>query len=264
MRKSQESKAVRQNSIYTSTSKRAVNLRRNPTLHFQIGLILALLTAIFLIEMRMPQKAILEPRMPDPVEEIFTIDQVQVEREVLKAQKFQKSKRPETSKVLDKDPKITDDLFMVDSPIDFMDPTDEPMVEPGMVDFIGKLDESEPETTIFSLVEQVPLFPGCEGLSDNRERRDCMSSKISKFVSKRFRTEKGEGLGLEGANRIFVTFKINAEGKVVDVVARGPHNKLEEEAKRVTSLLPDMIAGKQGGKNVEVLFSLPINFKIQE
>jgi protein TonB len=53
-------------------------------------------------------------------------------------------------------------------------------------------------------------------------------------------------------------------GKVVDVMAKAPHPKLEKEALRVARLLPDMTPGKQGGKDVAVLFSLPIIFEIRD
>ena len=57
MKNSQESQDVRQNIPYTKSRKHEANLRRNPTLHFQIGLILSLLVSIFFIEMRMPEQA---------------------------------------------------------------------------------------------------------------------------------------------------------------------------------------------------------------
>ena len=60
MKTSQDRNPVRQNGDYTATRKHEVNLRRNPTLHFQIGLILSLLAAIFFIEMRTPVQHLAE------------------------------------------------------------------------------------------------------------------------------------------------------------------------------------------------------------
>jgi protein TonB len=44
---------------------------------------------------------------------------------------------------------------------------------------------------------------------------------------------------------------------------RGPDKNLEKEAKRIISLLPQMIPGKQRGRPVRVPFSIPITFRLQ-
>jgi protein TonB len=71
-------------------------------------------------------------------------------------------------------------------------------------------------------------------------------------------------LGLSGRQRIYVKFKIDKFGDVVDVIARAPHPKLEEEAVKVITSLPHMIPGKQRGVPVGVVYSLPIIFRVEE
>jgi len=44
---------------------------------------------------------------------------------------------------------------------------------------------------------------------------------------------------------------------------RGPDNNLENEAKRIISLLPKIKPGKENGVRVRVPFSIPITFKLQ-
>lgn len=265
MENSKEVTPVRQNSMYTSSLKHETNLRRNTTLHFQIGLILALLTSIFFIEMRSQEHAIALVDRPESIDQVFTIDQVQVEKPKVLVKEKVKVPKVEEPKILDNiQEKNDDDLKVFEDDLKPSDPTNEPLVDPSTAEYDDEVFDEDPEPTIFSFVETVPLFPGCEGLNTNEERKSCMSAKISKFVSKKFRSEKGEGLGLSGVNNIFVTFEIDAAGKVVDVKARAPHVELQEEAIRVTKLLPDMTAGKQGGKDVRVLFSLPISFEIRD
>ncbi|MBA81297.1 M56 family metallopeptidase [Leeuwenhoekiella sp.] len=115
----------------------------------------------------------------------------------------------------------------------------------------------------FAVVDEVPTFPGCESLSGYEEKKMCMSQQVSQFVNRNFNTDLGKELGLKGVNRIYVRFKIDEQGKVTDIGVRGPHPKLEEEAIRVVSQLPDMTPGKQGGEAVNVLYSLPIVFQVQ-
>ncbi len=115
----------------------------------------------------------------------------------------------------------------------------------------------------FSVIEQVPVFPGCEGMS-NDEQKNCMSEKITMHVGENFNTNLAKEFGLTGRQRISVVFKINPEGEIVDVKSRAPHPALEEEAIRVVNMLPKMIPGKQKGKNITVPYSLPIVFQVAE
>ena len=115
----------------------------------------------------------------------------------------------------------------------------------------------------FSVIENVPIFPGCEK-GNNSAKRDCMSKKIAQFVNKKFNTELASDLGLSGRQRINVIFKIDKTGNVVGIRARAPHPGLEKEATRVIGLLPKMKPGKQRGKAVTVPYSLPILFQVQD
>ncbi|HSM64095.1 MAG TPA: energy transducer TonB, partial [Gillisia sp.] len=119
------------------------------------------------------------------------------------------------------------------------------------------------ETVPFILIEDVPIFPGCENLRNNEERKDCMSEKITKFINREFNSELGGQLGLTGINKINVMFKIDTNGDIIDVESRAPHPKLEQEAQRVIQALPKMKPGKQRGNPVIVQYSLPIIFKVQ-
>ena len=115
----------------------------------------------------------------------------------------------------------------------------------------------------FAVIENVPIYPGCEKKKNNAEKKKCMSEKVQKFVQKKFNTDLAGDLGLEGRQRISVQFKIDKNGNVVNVRARAPHPKLEQEAVKVVKALPKMIPGKQRGKAVGVLYSLPILFQVE-
>ncbi len=127
------------------------------------------------------------------------------------------------------------------------------------------VDEVEEDLEVpFNVIENVPIFPGCEKKKGNAKKKQCMSDKISKFVNRKFNTDLAGEYGLEGRQRISVVFKIDKSGNVVGVQARAPHPGLEKEAKRVIKLLPKMKPGKQRGKAVTVPYSLPIVFLVQD
>jgi periplasmic protein TonB len=136
-------------------------------------------------------------------------------------------------------------------------------------DEIAEVEEIEVEEVYedvevpFSVIENVPEYPGCEKGS-NAQKRKCMSDKIAKFVQKKFNTDLVGDLGLSGKQRISVVFKIDKNGNVTGVRSRAPHPRLEKEAARVINLLPKMKPGRQRGRAVVVPYSLPITFLVQE
>jgi len=120
------------------------------------------------------------------------------------------------------------------------------------------------DEVLFAVIEEVPIYKGCAKSLENKSRKKCMSEGISNHVIRNFNLKIAKNLGLpDGIARISVIFKINKEGKVVDIRTRAPHPKLEEEAIRVIKLIPQMErAGYQRGKPVTVPYSLPIIFEI--
>ncbi len=130
----------------------------------------------------------------------------------------------------------------------------------------SNIEDPETEADVpFAVVDEVPLYPGCEG-SDNKIRKKCTSDKISQFVSDNFNMKLVESLRLKpGKYRTAVHFKIDKEGNVVDVSARNVNGseEIEREAIRVVSLFPKMKPGIQRGKTVGVLYGLPIIFEVE-
>ncbi len=131
------------------------------------------------------------------------------------------------------------------------------------IEEIEEVEEEEIADVPFAVIENVPIYPGCEKAGNNEAKKKCMSEKVQKFVQKKFDTELANDLGLEGRQRISVQFKIDRNGNVVNVRARAPHPRLEQEAIKVVKSLPKMTPGRQRGKSVGVLYALPILFQVE-
>ena len=113
----------------------------------------------------------------------------------------------------------------------------------------------------FAVIEDVPIFPGCERVAKS-ERRACFQEKINKHIRKNFRyPEIAQEMGVQG--RVYVQFVIAKDGSITSVRMRGPDKNLEKEAARIISKLPKMTPGKQRGRAVRVPFSIPITFRLQ-
>lgn len=130
---------------------------------------------------------------------------------------------------------------------------------PIAIDSVIVEEVDEDPSVIFILVEDAPIFPGCENESD---KKACFQKMIQKHIIKNFRyPEVEKDLGIQG--RVQVSFEIQKDGSIGNVRMRGPNKNLEAEAARIIDKLPRMTPGKQRGRPVRVPFSIPINFKLQ-
>jgi len=114
----------------------------------------------------------------------------------------------------------------------------------------------------FAIIEDVPLFPGCENVAKDK-RRDCFQDKIQAHIRKNFQyPDSAIDAGHQG--RVFVSFVIEKNGDVTIANLRAPFPSLEKEAARIMGKLPKMIPGKQRGKPVRMTMSIPITFKLDQ
>ena len=133
----------------------------------------------------------------------------------------------------------------------------------------------------FKILEEVPVHPDCKTIKGREEIKKCFNMAMIKHVQKHFNAElssciekrvlynykkkKDEEvcIGLaKGKKRIYILFKINQEGNVVDINVNAPHPKLKEEGIRIAKLLPKMEPGRQEGVPVRVGYTLPIIFNV--
>jgi hypothetical protein len=111
----------------------------------------------------------------------------------------------------------------------------------------------EREEVSFMVIDKAPTFPGCESGD-----KDCFSNMVQKHFARNFDADLPNTLGLSsGKKRIFIGFKIDKEGNIVDVQARAPHKQIKEEVLRVMNALPIMIPGENKGKTVAVKYAIP-------
>lgn len=125
-----------------------------------------------------------------------------------------------------------------------------------------EIEEVEEEIDVpFAVIEDVPIFPGCEKVSKDK-RRDCFQEQMNNHIRKNFRyPEIAQEMGIQG--RVYVNFIIDKDGSITNIKMRGPDQNLEKEAERIISRLPNMTPGKQRGRPVRVPFSIPITFRLQ-
>lgn len=106
------------------------------------------------------------------------------------------------------------------------------------------------ETKIFTVVEQMPMFPGGDPalmgyLRDNIH----------------YPTVAAEN-GVQG--RVVVGFVVERDGSITDVnIIRSVDPSLDREAMRVVKSMPRWTPGKQNGSAVRVKYQVPVTFRLQ-
>lgn len=106
------------------------------------------------------------------------------------------------------------------------------------------------ETKIFTVVEQMPMFPG-----GDRALMGYLRDNIH------YPTVAAEN-GVQG--RVVVGFVVERDGSITDVnILRGVDPSLDREAMRVVKSMPKWTPGKQNGSAVRVKYQVPVSFRLQ-
>ena len=101
----------------------------------------------------------------------------------------------------------------------------------------------------FEVVEQMPEFPGGNGA-------------LMEYLSKNIKYPKAAHEN-KTQGRVIVQFVVARDGSIKDPgIVRSVSPELDEEAKRVISLMPKWKPGMQRGKTVNVKYTIPVMFRI--
>lgn len=227
------------------------DLSRNSSLYFVIGLSLILLISWKAIEWRTYEKvyAYEALNVEDEDDEEIPIT------EQLKTPPPPPPPPPPAPEVIEV---VEDEEEVEETVIESTETNDDEIIE---VEEVEIEEEFEDVDVPFAVIEDVPIFPGCENVAKS-ERRNCFQEQMNKHIRKNFRyPEIAQEMGIQG--RVYVNFIIAKDGSISNVRMRGPDKNLEKEAQRIISKLPTMTPGKQRGRPVRVPFSIPITFRLQ-
>jgi len=109
--------------------------------------------------------------------------------------------------------------------------------------------EEEDDDEFFMVVENMPEFPGGD-------------LGLMKYIQKNVKYPPiAKEYNITG--KVYVQFIVDKSGTVTNVkIVRGVDKNLDAEALRVVKSLPKYKPGKQRGKPVRVMFTIPINFTL--
>jgi protein TonB len=239
-------------------------LQKSSGIFLPLGLVLTLLMVYFLLESKTViannVDRIYSDQSFDPIE---FVEQNEILIERKKVNKVEKGIDKKTLDVRDTFTK-TDEELVKETELPFE--KNEPEIEKSDFsnNFVEFPEDPIDEDVSFVLIEDAPIFPGCEKMKTKEDKKVCFSKKLNSFISRKFNANLTSNLGLPlGTQKIFVQFMITKMGQIEIIDARASHVSLEKEGKRIVKLLPKMIPGKQRNNPVNVRYMLPISFSIE-
>jgi len=160
---------------------------------------------------------------------------------------------------------VEDVVDVEETVIESTESSQETFIEDAIVNINDvEVEEVEDDVVVpFAIIEYVPVFPGCEDLKTQQERKECFNEKVQEHIKKNF-TYPPTALEMHITGRVHLQFVIDSKGRVTDIQKRGPDRLLEAEAVRIIASLPQVKPGEQRGKPVSVKYSIPINFIMKE
>lgn len=229
-----------------------LDLNRNSLLYFFVGMTMMLLMAFLALEWKTFHQY-----------DDWGNTALKIEDDLIEDVPFIKEKLPEPPKPKIQAPPeievVEDEEDIVETVIESSE-TDQ-NEEVAEIEDIAVAKDDTLEEIPFILIENAPVFPGCENEKTEKDKRACFQEMMQNHIRKHFRyPDVAQELGLEG--RVNIMFTIQKNGSIGNVKMRGPHESLEAEAARIISKLPAMTPGKQRGNTVRVPYSIPITFKL--
>jgi periplasmic protein TonB len=208
-----------------------ISLEKKKGLFFQIGLIITLIIVLGAFEWRSYEKVdynLGQLNLDDLEEEIIPITKQEVKPPP------PPPPPPEVIEIVEDEVEIEEELEIEDTESD---------------EDIAIEIEEESDDEFFMVVENMPEFPGGD-------------LGLMKYIQKNVKYPPiAKEYNITG--KVYVSFIVDKSGSVTNAkIVRGVDKNLDTEALRVVKSLPKYKPGKQRGKPVRVMFTIPINFTL--
>ena len=210
-----------------------VNLEKKKGMYFQIGLVVTLIAVIIAFEWKSYDKIDYN---------LGQLDMGDLEEEIIPITKEEEKPPPpppppppiDEEDIVEDEEEIENEFEMEDTESD----EDEEIII-----------EEEEEEEFFMVVENMPEFPGGD-------------LGLMKYIQKNVRYPAiAKEYNITG--KVYVSFIVDKTGSVTNVkIVRGVDKNLDAEALRVVKSLPKYTPGRQMGRPVRVMFTIPINFTL--
>lgn len=237
-----------------------VDAKRNSLLYFQIGLAAITILTYIAIEVKTPDPVIVVEK-PVIVDNFIDDEVIPLTMQVQKAPP-PPPPAPEVIQVVD------DKVVIEDKKIETTETNEKQEVKVVKAAAVGEVTGDVEDVDVdvpFAVLEDIPLFPGCEKVP-RTQQKECFMEQMNKHIKKYFEyPSRAKDNNVQG--RVTVLFVIDKNGNVSNLRLKGTGKKdselLEAEAERIIKKLPKFTPGKQRGKPVGVSYAQPIMFRLE-
>lgn len=126
----------------------------------------------------------------------------------------------------------------------------------------------EQEEKIYKTADELPRFPGCEDeIGDVESKEQCAQNKLLQYIYSNLKyPTDARDKGIEGMS--VVQFVVDTNGKLLDIhnvrsIGGGCDEEVVRVIKNMNSMPDHWTPGKNNGKPVKVMFTLPVRFKLK-
>ncbi len=120
----------------------------------------------------------------------------------------------------------------------------------------------------YKIVEEMPRFPGCESVDmDTKAKESCANSKLLQYVHSKI---KYPAIARDNnvSGTVIARFVVKKDGSISNIsilrdIGAGCGNEVEKVLRSMNSMESPWRAGRQQGRPVNVLFTLPVKFSLQ-
>lgn len=238
--------------------------------HYLIGLAVSLITSLAVVNLEVsnePMDYQVEVGIEEPIVNIPRTTQKQLRKAVPPPPKPKKLiKKLDLTKL-----KLVKDELVIKKEAPLVDESDIPTLP---VVAVTKATPSPPapkpiiedEPDFIFVAEQMPRFPGCEDLDTEIAKEKCSKLNLLNYIYDNLKYPPyARDNGIEGM--VVLQFVVSKEGRIEDLkIARDIGGGCGGAAAKVVSSMNDLAmpwtAGRQRGKPVKVLYTLPVKFKL--
>jgi len=121
------------------------------------------------------------------------------------------------------------------------------------------------EDEIFSIAEEMPVFPGCNNGS-KAEKKACTEKQLMTFMAKNLKYPAiARENGIQG--RLFIRFVVDNNGTIQDAqilrdIGAGCGDAALDVINSMNDVLGNWTPGKQRGNKVKVMYTMPVFFNL--
>lgn len=245
-----------------------IDKSKNSFIYFQLGLIATMVIVLFVLNLNFetkPMDVVKVNQSSFPDETVFRYNPKQQTPKV-ETKKIFTDKPVNKTKVIDQfvaSKKEVNDDFVKESS---HQETKNQATQTGATTESPNINNGSVKTEeVFVVVEYLPMFPSCEGVS-KEDQKECFDKALKAAIFKNLKYPQRD-LEKNNEGTVYVQFIIDEKGNFTAIKSadnKRSSDEMKEAVENAVRKLPRIIPAKQGKNEVKIRYTMPITFKLNK